>query len=359
MDKIKIDLTSKDDILRGINIALNNNNYVIARLLLNRFEKISGYIDGVFGKKDHYIKSLYPRDDLSDEKTIFDKEISCLLKTATLDEYVSLFLTRTMLPRVDNVPEKIYEKRNFCSIGSCFAREISYALANKNILCSHFDIEEEIASPFVFNNYLKLLFDDNHVQTEGGLFESVTDANRSSAKETLESATDIFVTFGVGVGPHDTRTGAPLNVKKDRLKLMLSNGAAVLRAYNFFEIQKDLIQILDFLQSLPNNPVIYLTLSPVPLFGFYGGVPKNVMTADAVSKSILRAAYDTYLRDNTHVIYIPTFELFKWVFPHTSENKVISKPFGGHDGAMRHPTREIVESVISHIIDNYVRATKG
>ena len=72
------------------------------------------------------------------------------------------------------------------------------------------------------------------------------------------------------------------------------------------------------------------------------------MVSDCVSKSILRVALDEYFRKHNpkNVYYWPSFEMVRWVGPH------IEVPTLFEDNTTRH----VNNSIVSIIIDNFVKA---
>lgn len=87
---------------------------------------------------------------------------------------------------------------------------------------------------------------------------------------------------------------------------------------------------------VPNAKVLF-TLSPVPLAATFR--PVSAMTANSVSKAILRAALDEFLRErwdevNRRLFYFPAYELV---------NELFADRFND-DG--RHPRRPVVEAVM-------------
>lgn len=94
-------------------------------------------------------------------------------------------------------------------------------------------------------------------------------------------------------------------------------------------------------------PIIY-TLSPVPLNATMRGI--SPIVGDCISKSTLRVAIDTVMRENhEQVYYWPSFEFIRWVGAHT--------PFAtfGADNTPRHPANAAVQI----IIDRFIRAFFG
>jgi hypothetical protein len=100
------------------------------------------------------------------------------------------------------------------------------------------------------------------------------------------------------------------------------------------------------------NPVapIVLTLSPVPLLATFREL--SCLTADCVSKSILRVALDDVLTDRPdNVYYWPSFELVRWA------GAAFDWRAYGQDA--RHPHRYLVQSIVEAFVDAFYGREAG
>ena len=99
-------------------------------------------------------------------------------------------------------------------------------------------------------------------------------------------------------------------------------------------------------QTCGEDKHIIYTLSPVPLAATFQNRP--TMVSDCVSKSILRVALDEYFRKHNpkNVYYWPSFEMVRWVGPHTEIPTLFED----------NTTRHVNNSIVSIIIDNFVKA---
>ena len=96
----------------------------------------------------------------------------------------------------------------------------------------------------------------------------------------------------------------------------------------------------------PDAPVV-LTLSPVPLMATFRDV--SCITADAVSKSVLRVALDQVMRDGREgVYYWPSYEVVKWVGPHLDW-----PAYGLHNRKPRDVSKKLVAAIIDAFVDAY------
>jgi hypothetical protein len=96
-------------------------------------------------------------------------------------------------------------------------------------------------------------------------------------------------------------------------------------------------------EHVPQAKVLF-TLSPIPLAATFR--PVSCMTANAVSKAILRAALDEMIREhgddqNTRLFYFPSYEISQELFPQRFQN----------DG--RHLATDIVHTIMSIFESTY------
>lgn len=92
------------------------------------------------------------------------------------------------------------------------------------------------------------------------------------------------------------------------------------------ESKQALQQIVDYIKKYVPDAKILFTMSPVPLAATFR--PVSCLTANSVSKSVLRAALDEMIRDNEHLLnsklfYWPSYEIVKELFPNefTKDNR--------------------------------------
>ena len=119
----------------------------------------------------------------------------------------------------------------------------------------------------------------------------------------------------------------------------------VSRATTVEENAGNLRKILDLVRRLnPKAPVI-LTLSPVPLMATFRDI--SCLTADCVSKSILRVALDQVMSDRrSDVYYWPSFEIVKWVGANLPWSA-----YGEKDEA-----RKVNHRLVKRIVDEFMTA---
>lgn len=99
------------------------------------------------------------------------------------------------------------------------------------------------------------------------------------------------------------------------------------------ENQRNLEKIVKLRDTYIPDCKIIFTLSPIPLMATFRDI--NCISANTISKSILRVALDNVLSQKCNdVYYFPSYELIKEIYP---------DPF---DEDNRHPRKELIEDVM-------------
>ena len=102
-------------------------------------------------------------------------------------------------------------------------------------------------------------------------------------------------------------------------------------------------------QVNPSAPIV-LTLSPVPLLATHRDI--SCMTADCVSKSVLRVAIDLVMADRIPgVYYFPSFEIVKWM------GATLSWSAYGEGDSSRDVNRRLIAPIIDAFIEAYYTPT--
>lgn len=110
------------------------------------------------------------------------------------------------------------------------------------------------------------------------------------------------------------------------------------RVLSMSETKQQIAKIYSIIcEKIPTAKVLF-TLSPVPLAATFR--PVSCITANSVSKSILRASLDEFLRENSgdlgqKLFYFPSYEVISELF------------FDKFDDDGRHPKSEIIELIMN------------
>lgn len=219
--------------------------------------------------------------------------------------------------------------------GSCFAGSLARALGARGLSVRHMDIQEAINSPHAN----KLVYEYLLSPTRPYAFpqhEKMVPRD-FLANERISIPTENVFILTLGLAASWFRKGDTVPI----LEADFQN----LDAYEFrFEgIEENLSYVRSIVTALRTlNPTIavVLTVSPVPLNGFYG-VRKSAVVGDLISKATLRLVVERYLAERpANVYYWPAFEIVRWLGAH------LPPVFGADDGNARHVNQDLVDLII-------------
>ncbi|MGI9481796.1 MAG: GSCFA domain-containing protein [Hyphomicrobiales bacterium] len=269
---------------------------------------------------------------------------------------------------------------NIFTIGSCFARNIEKALAVRgfDVVTRRILAGSELTSMFranILNNYgvpsiyneLVWAFDDsrpfdpelNFFEVMPGRFVDIhlpASIRPASFEETLErrkvitqivreaaTCPVVVMTLGLIEVWFDKSSGLYLNYSPRRALVMKHPDRFELHILSYAETIEYLRKIVDLLKSacMPDQKLL-LTVSPVPLTATYTG--RDVLVANAVSKSVLRAAADEIVSANDHIDYFPSYE-----------SVTMSERGPAWEDDQRHVEADLIDLNIGRMIDAYVR----
>ena len=157
----------------------------------------------------------------------------------------------------------------------------------------------------------------------------------------------------VGNAQGVTRAGADLAHFRDVDVFIFTMGVSFgpeLGALAFHSVDDNVEALRTITDSLrrvnPTLKIVY-TVSPVPLNRSVGLDMPAVM-ADCLSKSTLRVAVDTYLRQApADVYYWPSFEIVRWLYPH------VASAYGIDDGQSRHVNAGLVGLIVEKFLAHF------
>ncbi len=231
------------------------------------------------------------------------------------------------------------------SFGSCFAEHISrflrdhgyttgLSLVNKEL---HADFAnshvvrfgEGIVNTFALRQqfewaYGETRFTEDLWHGSDGEIAAYDEHVRRSTRDLFER-TDVFIlTLGLSEVWYSRETGDVFwrAIPRDQF----DPGRHGFRVSDCNENAENLERILALIHEHRPRARVILTLSPVPLVATFR--PVSCLTANSVSKSILRAAIDTVVRrheGDPRLLYWPSFEMVKEVFrdPYEEDNRHI------------------------------------
>lgn len=248
------------------------------------------------------------------------------------------------------MPEEkfITQDTKITAFGSCFAENISKYLSNvgynvskdKNPDIYVSSIGEGLVNVYALLSQFKWAFENIKPEQElwhgydGNSFDYDETVREKTKKVFLE--TDLFViTLGLSEVWYDEVTGDVFwraipkeNVDPTRHKF---------KVCSMSETKDCLQQIKNYINKFNPSSKLLFTLSPVPLAATFR--PVSCLTANSVSKSILRSALDELIRDNEqdlnkNLFYWPSYEIVTELFYNkfTKDN--------------RHPHDEIIQMIM-------------
>ena len=245
------------------------------------------------------------------------------------------------------------------AFGSCFARHVNKFLKNKgyktgevagglkNVKDSyvvHFG--SGIVNTFALRQQFEWAyegrdFDENLWYGSRGELAEATEEIKQKTKDVFDNTTVFILTLGLSEVWCNKQTGEvfwrgiPIkHFDKDLHGFRLSS---VDENYN------NIIRVIEIIKKhLPNAKIIF-SLSPVPLLATFRDMP--CITADCVSKSILRVALDMALQKYSkedHIYYWPSYEIVKYYFDAPYEED------------KRHIKQEVVDTIMNTFQRHYM-----
>ena len=239
------------------------------------------------------------------------------------------------------------------TLGSCFARELRDYLGSTGFSAGSFWIPAGLNNTFAILDFISWCVTGEETDRgyrydrtdEGQIEEWKPEAERDHYLQGLRAAGAFVFTLGLAEVWQDGETGAVFwrGVPKD----VYEAGRHVFRLTTVEENEANILRIVELVRSVNATAPIVLTLSPVPLQATFREM--SCLTADSVSKSVLRVAIDLVMnRQLENVYYWPSFEIVRWVGAH------VPRPaYGADDGKPRHVNRRLVAEIIDAFVEAF------
>ncbi len=265
------------------------------------------------------------------------------------------------------------------TIGSCFARNIEKALAlrgfdvvtrrmldeNTSTAMFRANILNNYGVPSILNELAWALDTETPFNEDQSFFEtapgrfidihlpaSVRPASLEETKARRDVITEltaeaahcriVVMTLGLTEVWFDTQSGHYLNYPPRRALVAKHPDRFQLHVLSYAETLKLMHQIIALLRErCREDQKILLTVSPVPLTATYTG--RDVLVANAVSKSVLRAAADEIVAAYEHIDYFPSYE-----------SVVMSARDVAWEEDQRHVEQPLIDLNIGRMIDAYI-----
>jgi len=207
---------------------------------------------------------------------------------------------------------------------------------------------EGFVNTFALRSQFDWVFNDNEPelkiwQKSENVIREYIDSNKDAARK-LFSETGVFVlTLGLSEVWYRRDTGQVLwtPVPKKHFDPNLYGFRVTTVEENLVNLQF----ILDTVRKQLGNVPVVITLSPVPLTATFR--PVSCVTANAVSKAILRVAIDQFMTQNSmdqSLFYFPSYELVTSFFRDAWDEDLV------------HPSHEAIESIMRAFQAFYCRS---
>lgn len=268
----------------------------------------------------------------------------------TFDDVPTLF-EEHILPGNAPAAPLLSEDDPVITLGSCFAVELRQFLDSAGFSATNFYVPTGLNNTFALVDFMSWCVRGQstgrgyrYERGEGGeIREWTPETERLDYVQQLRDAGCFVFTLGLSEVWEDRETGQVFwrGVPAE----IFDEDRHVHRLSTVDENEANIRTLIDLLRSLnPDAPVV-LTLSPVPLQATFRSI--SCITADAVSKSVLRVALDNVMNAGLpNVYYWPSFELVRWCggfYDHRSSTEL---------GA-RHPERFLVYTIVRTFVRSF------
>ncbi len=243
------------------------------------------------------------------------------------------------------------------TIGSCFADDLRKALIQRKYQADIFWVPSGLNNTFALLDFVSWCI--SGAQTEqayrydrdssGEINEWMPEEEQESYADHIKKAGAIVFTIGLAEVWEDQEAGTVFwRGVPDRF---FDEDKHVFRLSTVDENQRNIDKLIEYIRRVNPHAPIVLTLSPVPLKATFR--PISCMTADCVSKSVLRVALDQVMQaGHPDVYYWPSFEIVKWLGCH-----IPVQAYGYEDGHSRHVSRFLVDGIITSFLSRFFQPT--
>jgi hypothetical protein len=278
--------------------------------------------------------NVYPR-----KQAMYESELGALLRSHVLPGHVP------PSPVLD-------EAHSVVTLGSCFARELRLFLSMSGVDARRFWIPSGLNNTFAILDFFSWCVVGEQTNRgfryerseAGDIREWLPEAERESYLQAFAAAGAFVFTIGLAEVWQDRQTGSVFwrGVPKE----IFDADRHVFRLTSVDENAANLRRAIELVRAVNPHAPIVLTLSPVPLLATHR--PISCLTADCVSKSVLRVALDQVMADATPgVYYWPSFEIVKWVGAN------LPWPAYGENGSARDVSRRLIAEIIDAFIEAF------
>ena len=244
------------------------------------------------------------------------------------------------------------ETKSVVTIGSCFARELRHYLSSAGVDASRFLVPPGLNNTFAILDFFSWCATGEQTgagfryeRVAGGEIKEWTPEHKRKSYSEAFAKTGVFVfTIGLAEVWQDRETGGVFwrGIPDE----IFDEGRHVFRLTTVAENTHNLRTLIDMVRAMNPDAPIVLTLSPVPLAATFRDI--SCVTADCVSKSVLRVALDEVMTDKRPgVYYWPSFEIVKWLGAN------LPRPSYGWKNKSRGVSREIVGLIMDEFVEAF------
>jgi GSCFA family len=240
------------------------------------------------------------------------------------------------------------------TLGSCFALELRDYLGRVGVPTNMFVFPSGLNNTFAILDFISLVVTgeetgrafryDRDDQGDIRPWKTSVGQRERSLAGVREAGAFVF-TLGLAEVWEDRKTGGVFwrGVPEE----IFDAGRHAFRLSTVEENEANLVEIVELIRSENPTAPILLTLSPVPLAATFREI--SCMTADCVSKSVLRVALDRVMsRELEGVYYWPSFEIVRWCGAHLPW-----RSYGLDDRNPRHVSRYLVAEIIDAFVESF------
>ena len=239
------------------------------------------------------------------------------------------------------------------TLGSCFARELRDYLGAAGVGAANVWIPSGLNNTFAILDFVSWCVTGRETRRgyrydqddRGKIREWTPEAERERYVQGLREAGAFVFTLGLAEVWQNRETGAVFwrGVPKDVYRA----DRHLFRLTTVEENEANVAEIVELVRSVNATAPVVLTLSPVPLKATFR--EQSCLTADCVSKAVLRVALDLAMsRGLENVWFWPSFEIVRWVGGHAPW-----RAFGEDEGKPRDVSRRLVSAIIDAFVQTF------
>jgi hypothetical protein len=245
------------------------------------------------------------------------------------------------------------ERDAVVALGSCFAEELRRYLVKTGLAATSLRIPEGLNNTFAIRDFVSWCVSGEETASgfrydrfpNGEIREwKPADEQRAYAARFARAGAFVF-TLGLAEVWEDRVTGGVFwrGVPEE----IFDADRHVFRLTTVEENVANIEGIVSLIRRVNRDAPIVLTLSPVPLKATFRET--SCVSADCVSKSVLRVALDAVMEKRlARVYYWPSFEIVRWIGAHLPW-----PAYGMDDDKARHVSRRLVTEIVDSFVETF------